>query len=151
MDTNNDAMATRIEDGKFRLALADLEVQMSRFCSDASPDWLREFCACFESLRAHMIKLMAMEEKEGYLAEIAETQPRLAAGLERLLFDHRRFSAELQAIHNEAVQLSADDRPRIRRCCERVQGLLELFAEHGQAEDNALHQAFSQDIGTIGH
>ncbi len=109
--------------------------------------WLEETRTRFEPLRAHLIKHMAMEEKEGYLVSVGERRPTLTPNADRLQHEHHELSRIMNGIHHDLRDLKPDDLLLIRDCCLRITNLLGYVEHHEEAENMLITFVFTQDIG----
>ena len=110
--------------------------------------WISDAGRVFEHFRAHVIKHMALEEREGYLVAVSERRPALATQVERLKHEHIELGRILDEIARGLTAVCVDDRLLIRDLCRRIDNLLG-YVEHHENEENLLvTSAFTFDIGT---
>ncbi|MFH1418623.1 MAG: hemerythrin domain-containing protein [Planctomycetota bacterium] len=110
--------------------------------------WIRELREAFDHLRAHMVKHMSLEGRDGYMLPVVNRRPALAREVDRLAHEHGELTRVMEQIHCSLHELEPADRLLIRDCCKRVRDLLQ-YLEHHEAEENYLIvSAFTDDIGT---
>ena len=110
--------------------------------------WLDRLRDRYDHFRAHVVKHMALEEKDGYLAEVLERRPTLHDGVERLKREHGELTRMLASIHQALQDVGGDDRILIRDCCRRIEHMLADAERHENEENLMVLSVFSQDIGT---
>ena len=110
--------------------------------------WIRETQDRFEHLRAHMIKHMALEENEGYMASVIERRPTLTPEVDRLRHEHTEFLRIMDGIHRAVSELTPEDRLLIRDCCRRIDNLVHYIEHHEDDENLLVTFVFTHDIGT---
>ncbi len=110
--------------------------------------WIQDLCEAFDHLRAHMIKHMSLEIRDGYMLPVVNRRPALAREVERLAHEHGELSRVMDGIHQSLNELKPTDRLLMRDSCKRIRDLLQ-YLEHHEAEENILVvSAFTDDIGT---
>ena len=110
--------------------------------------WIEEVGDRFEHFRAHMVKHMALEEREGYLTAVTERRPTLSREVERLQHEHEELQKIMESVYQAVGQLAAEDRLLVRDCCARIENLLGYVERHEDDENLLVTQAFARDIGT---
>src|SRR5262245_9067352 len=113
--------------------------------SDAK--WIECLRECFDHLRAHLTKHMALEERNGYLAPVVERRPALSAKVERLHTEHGQIQRIMNEIHDSLHAMRAADSLLIRDIRIRIDALLTHVAQHHNAENMIMLQVFTTDIG----
>ncbi len=93
------------------------------------------------SLDAHTTEV---EGPDGILADLMQTAPRLAVGVDQMRADHIRLAGSLTTLLGAAQQLE----PRDLR--ERSLELLADFVRHRQDGADLVYEAFNADIGGQG-
>jgi hemerythrin-like domain-containing protein len=110
--------------------------------------WIDDVREAFEHLRAHHVKHMALEERDGYMLPVVDRRPALAGEVDRLAHEHREIQRIMDRIHQELHDLSSEDNLLIRDACRRIQDLLSYVEHHEGDESLLLLAAFTDDIGT---
>lgn len=92
----------------------------------------------------HLCEHFRLEEKNGYMDNLAEDQPRLQRLIEQLGDEHRELRQSLDLIHADTIVASGFDnalRERIREWIERVR-------RHETRENDLVQDAADFDVGT---
>jgi hemerythrin-like domain-containing protein len=111
-------------------------------------EWIVQLRGDFEHLRAHLVKHMALEERDGYFACVRQLRPALDAEVARLEHEHRELGQLMDGIQVALQQLTKDDLLLVRDVCARVTQLLNYVGHHEKDEQLLATYAFTQDIGT---
>ena len=110
--------------------------------------WIEEVGDRFEHFRAHMVKHIALEEREGYLTAVTDRRPTLSREVERLQHEHEELQKIMESVYRAVGELAAEDRLLVRDCCARIENLLGYVERHEDDENLLVTQAFARDIGT---
>ncbi len=110
--------------------------------------WIGALRESFEHFRAHLTKVMALKEKDGYLAVVVERRPVLSREVERLAHEHDEFTRLMNMIHQALAELQPEDQLMIRDCCHRLRDLLCYVEHHDSAENLMILSALNLDIGS---
>ena len=148
MDTRELARWISQEHGKVEELSSALRDAVSHMPRTFEGPWINELRDVYERFHAHMLKHIALEEHEGYLAPVVEAKPSLGARVERLQHEHREFARIMGATRDLLGGLTPADHLLIRDCCRRVSDLLEYVSNHENRENVLLIEAFCDDIGT---
>lgn len=110
--------------------------------------WIGGLRQQFEHIRAHLHKHVALEEHDGYMAEVLVRRPMLSNEIDRLQHEHTEFARLMDGIRQAIENLTPADRLLIRDCCQRINDFLS-YIEHHEAHENLIAVAvFTHDIGT---
>lgn len=101
----------------------------------------------FEHLRAHMIKLFALEDTEGFLNQVAIERPDKSR-------EAARFRAEHHALANRAAEIltalraaaKANDGRAAERVAGEIRGMMTELRRHEEGEGAFVQALFSEDI-----
>ncbi|MCG8405259.1 MAG: hemerythrin domain-containing protein [Phycisphaerales bacterium] len=109
--------------------------------------WVGHVRDAFEHFRAHLTKVMALKEKDGYMLQVLEQRPHLSREVERLAHEHQEFTSLMNMIHQTLEKIQPNDFLLMRDCCHRVQDLLSYIEHHDYNENLIVTSAFNLDIG----
>lgn len=98
------------------------------------------------SFRAHLERLLDLEEHEGYMDVINRSYPRLRPELDRLRLEHVEFRSSLANILPRLEQLSGDDHQGFTAICDELLQLLHRLEEHSTRETNLIEQALVESV-----
>lgn len=110
--------------------------------------WWADLGDSFEHFRAHLLKHMSLEEKDGYLTVVSEKRPSLHKEIDRLKREHHQLTGILKRIHEDMQTASLEDELLLRDCCSRISTLLDYVNHHEQCENLLVLSVFTDDIGT---
>lgn len=123
--------------------------QIERSLSDVlgGPADAARLSPAFEHLRAHMIKLFALEDVEGFLNVVTVERP-------DKMREATRFRDEHHALTNRAAEIlaglrtaaTANDSSAAGRLSGEIRGLLSDLRRHEEAEGGFVQALFSEDI-----
>ena len=112
--------------------------------------WIEHLRGSFDHLRAHQVRHMALEERDGYMLPVVNRRPAFAREVDRLAHEHIELRRIMDGIHEELRRLESADALLIRDCCRRIQDLASYVEHHDADENRLLLTAFTEDIGTEG-
>jgi hemerythrin-like domain-containing protein len=112
--------------------------------------WIEAVLASFGHMRAHTVKQMAMEERDGYMVPVKERRPALATEIERLAHEHKELQRLMEGIYVFLQDLLPGDRLLIRDCCHRINDFISYMEHHTNAENLLVLSVFTDDIGAEG-
>jgi hypothetical protein len=98
----------------------------------------------FADLEGVLIEHFASEEQGGYFAEVLGVAPRLSGRVARLRRNHPAFRRRLTRLR-EHIRDPTIAWPEVE---DRVAALLKALADHESAENDLVHEAFMQDLGS---
>ncbi len=108
--------------------------------------WLGSTRDAFEHLRAHLMKLYALEESQGCLPAVTQRRPELSREVQQFCGEHRSNMAKADEIMlNLRAANSADSRSAdtYRR---QISGFLTQLQRHEAAESELVQSVFGDDI-----
>lgn len=109
--------------------------------------WVETVFPKFEHFRAHMTKHMALEEVDGYMANVALQLPALVKELDRLGHEHEELMKIMDGIYQTLGDLQDHDHLLARDCCHRIGQLLSYVEHHENEETRLMTFAYSQEFG----
>ena len=148
MDTQEIAQWMRNEHVRVHELANELREQVAVVPRANLGKWIADIREQYEHFRAHLVKHMALEERDGYLPSVTERRPTLAGEVERLEHEHVELIKIMDGIHELVHQLTAEDRLLIRDCRDRIGDLLSYIEHHEEEEDLLITHVFTRDIGT---
>ena len=148
MDTQEIAQWMRDEHARVHELANELREQVAVVPRANLGKWIADVREQYEHFRAHLIKHMALEERDGYLPSVTERRPTLAGEVERLKHEHVETIKIMDGIHEAVHQLTVEDRLLIRDCRDRIGDLLSYIEHHEEEEDLLITHVFTRDIGT---
>jgi hemerythrin-like domain-containing protein len=150
MDPHELARRTREEHEKVQELCERLRRTMAAIPARQREEWLTDLRDRFEHLRAHMVKRMALEEKEegGYLGSVVAIRPAMAEQVDRLRHVHDELRRLLDVLHRQVEVLGAKDDLLLQDTASRVNDLLGYIHEHHEKETLMVTLAMTEDIGT---
>jgi hypothetical protein len=107
--------------------------------------WPREAAEPFEHLRAHLVKLFALEEKEGFHAAIIRERPEKEPDIRRFQAEHRTIMTRADALM-QSLRTAADDPRDADALRTRLMDHLAALRRHESSEGQLVQAVFSQDI-----
>ena len=150
MDTQALVRWLREEQDKVREISARMQEKVAVAPRTNQQKWIEGLRESFDHLRAHQVKHMALEERDGYMVPVVNRRPALAREVDRLAHEHREMRRILDGIHEELCRLQSGDALLIRDCCRRIGDLVSYIEQHDADENRLLLTAFTEDIGTEG-
>lgn len=95
----------------------------------------------------HVERILAIEERDGYMDFIREESPHLTEKMEKLLIEHDFFRDEMQVISTTLERLLPTDHVALQAVVNQVVVLLRRFSDHSQQELTLLQTAVNEDLG----
>jgi hypothetical protein len=148
---NDLAQQTQVENGMLKCLVEGLrntlawEVQGNDFARKLST--LR-FIA--HSFQRHMERLMTLEEHEGYMDVVLETNPNLEKTVEALKQEHDYFRKSIREIIQGLDHVSPSDQATFSRLCGDMAALLKKLDKHDGKEADIVQEAFKREPGGEG-
>jgi hypothetical protein len=103
-----------------------------------------------QSFQRHLERLLALEESDGYLDDVAAISPRLGRQVDALRAEHDRLrEAARRAVHR-LEQVSSVDGAGFAGICDDLAALLDRVEGHSREEVMVLQETFDRDIGGEG-
>lgn len=112
-------------------------------------NWIRKVHQAFEHLRAHLIRHMLLEERDGYMSMVIERRPALSPEVERLRHEHEEFRVLLDEVYATLERLHPDDNLLVRDCCNRIHNLISYVEHHENDENLMVTYVFTHDLGIM--
>jgi hypothetical protein len=103
-----------------------------------------------QSFQRHLERLLALEEYDGYLAEVAAASPWLSRRVDGLRGEHEGLRQATRRVVHGLEQMSPPDPAGFVGLCVEVAALLERVEDHGRREMSLLQETFDRDIGGEG-
>ena len=108
--------------------------------------WLNSAREAFEHLRAHLMKLYALEESQGCIPAVVQRRPELSRDAQQFCGEHRLNMAKAdQIMLNLRAATSADGKAAdsFRR---QISDFLKQLQRHEAAESELIQSVFDDDI-----
>ncbi len=147
MDPQELAEWIRKEHERIEVLLEDAREKIAIVPRTNQKNWLFELRDCVEHIRAHIQKHMALEEHNGYLAEVLDRRPTLAASVEKLRCEHSALTRIVDRIFADLKETTPEDQLLIRDCCRRIGHFLDDVKHHEGDENLLVLSVFSRDLG----
>ena len=148
MTTADLARTIREEQAALERVLDDLRRETAVIPRQHIAPWIERIRGRFEHFRAHMVKHMALEEDEGYLAPVLHKRPALTETVERLQHEHGELLRLMNDMHAVLQEAGPHDRLVVRDFCERARCLLAYIEHHEYEENLLLLDGVTRDFGT---
>ena len=98
-----------------------------------------------QSLQRHLERQLALEEFDGYMEAVLETNPSLSGQIEKLKHEHDEFRSATHRIVSRLDALTPGDASNFEATCHEIRQLLEKLAEHSHKEVDLLQESFLQE------
>ncbi len=108
-----------------------------------------------KSFQRHLERIMNLEEQDGYMVLVVETNPNMHFRVERLEREHRKFRKMLDRLLPEVESLcqcskNVSEESGIQEVCDQILGLLEKVDQHDAEEVQLLQDTLLIDEGGEG-
>jgi hypothetical protein len=103
-----------------------------------------------KSFSRHLLRMLDLEERDGYLTVVLEEKPNLDARIKRLKRDHREFRAQLEEMSPTIASLTALPEDEFEFICSQIAELLDRVDQHDVAEIELLQDTLLHDEGGEG-
>lgn len=114
-------------------------------------EWLERVCFLADSFRRHVTRLFTIEEEEGYLDFIVDSQrPTLGHQADALCEEHRIILDDLARVLADARSTSVDNLANLHSLRQKIEGVLTRFDHHRVMECELWIEACIVDIGGEG-
>jgi iron-sulfur cluster repair protein YtfE (RIC family) len=110
--------------------------------------WLTELAQRFDHLTAHLQRMMAIEEEDGYLTPVIDNRPGLASQVELLRHEHDELRCLTENLGTTVHNLKPEDNLIIADTCMRIQTYLGHVQRHEEHENHIVLYTLTEDIGT---
>jgi hemerythrin-like domain-containing protein len=102
------------------------------------------------SFRSHMERLMALEERDGYMDVVIEKHPHLNKKVEALRADHNDFRVGMKRLTDDLERVLPTDQKALNDLCDGASALLKKVDEHSTKEADIFQEAFEREEGGEG-
>jgi hypothetical protein len=103
-----------------------------------------------KSFTRHLLRMLDLEERDGYLAVVLEEKPNLDTRIKRLQRDHREFRLQLEELSPTITALTALPEEEFEFVCSQIAELLDRVDQHDVAEIELLQDTLLHDEGGEG-
>jgi hypothetical protein len=103
-----------------------------------------------KSFSRHLLRMLELEERDGYLAVVLEEKPNLDTRIKRLQREHREFRHQLQEMVPTIASLTALPEDEFEFVCTQIAELLDRVDQHDVAEIELLQDTLMHDEGGEG-
>ncbi len=103
-----------------------------------------------KSFARHLLRMMYLEECDGYMAVVVEEKPNLDARIRRLQHDHNEFRRRLEELEPEIDAMPALAEDHFEYICSEIAELLDRVDEHDIEEIELLQDTLLCDEGGEG-
>ena len=103
-----------------------------------------------KSFSRHLLRMLELEERDGYLAVVLEEKPNLDTRIKRLQREHREFRQQLTEMSPTIASLTALPEDEFEFVCTQIAELLDRVDQHDVAEIELLQDTLMHDEGGEG-
>jgi hypothetical protein len=103
-----------------------------------------------KSFARHLIRMMDLEERDGYMAVVREQKPHLDHRVKKLERQHEKFREYLEELTAPIASLTALPEDEFEFVCSRIAELLDLVDQHDVEEIELLQDTLLCDEGGEG-
>jgi hypothetical protein len=103
-----------------------------------------------KSFSRHLLRMLELEERDGYLTVVLESKPNLDTRIKRLQREHREFRQQLQEMAPTIAALTALPEDEFEFVCTQISELLDRVDQHDMAEIELLQDTLMHDEGGEG-
>jgi hypothetical protein len=103
-----------------------------------------------KSFSRHLLRMIDLEECDGYMAVVAEEKPNLDGRIKRLARDHEWFRQRLEELEPEIDSMEALAEDQFEFVCSEIADLLDRVDEHDVEEIELLQETLLLDEGGEG-
>lgn len=125
----------------------DLSRAASTMPIEQHASWLDELRNKFAHFRAHIHRVAALQEQNGFLSEVRTRRPTLEREVDRLKGEYAQFLALADDIHERLSAIAPAQRVLIEDCQSRIRYLLDQLDQHEEQKNLLVTFVFTQDIG----
>jgi hypothetical protein len=104
----------------------------------------------FQSFQRHLERLMSLEEVDGYMDSVLQTNPHLSKAVASLKEDHGRFRLATGRTAQQLERISASDFDAFAAVCDDMSEILQQLDEHTNDEAKLFLEGFEQEEGGEG-
>jgi hemerythrin-like domain-containing protein len=103
-----------------------------------------------KSFQRHLLRMMSLEEEDGYMSVVRERNPNSEPRIKRLERDHRELRRQIAELAPEIEALPALDEARSEAVCAQIVKLLDCVDLHDGNEIELLQESMACDDGGEG-
>jgi hypothetical protein len=103
-----------------------------------------------KSFARHLLRMIDLEECDGYMAVVAEEKPNLDGRIKRLARDHAWFRQRLEELEPEIDAMEGLPEDQFEFVCSEIADLLDRVDEHDVEEIELLQETLLLDEGGEG-
>ncbi|HMO84475.1 MAG TPA: hemerythrin domain-containing protein [Lacipirellulaceae bacterium] len=103
-----------------------------------------------KSFSRHLLRMMDLEERDGYLSVVLDEKPNLDSRIRRLQMDHRYFRQRLEEMTPDVAALPAMAEDDFEFVCAQIAELLDRVDQHDAEEIELLQDTLLCDEGGEG-
>lgn len=103
-----------------------------------------------KSFQRHLVRMMDLEEQDGYMTAVVERSPNSSPRIQRLEREHAEFREQLEDLTPDVSALTAFDEDRFEATCARISELLNRVDMHDVNEIELLQETMLCDDGGEG-
>ena len=103
-----------------------------------------------KSFSRHLLRMIDLEECDGYMTVVAEEKPNLDGRIKRLARDHAWFRQRLEELEPEIDSMEALAEDQFEFVCSEIADLLDRVDEHDVEEIELLQETLLLDEGGEG-
>jgi hemerythrin-like domain-containing protein len=97
-----------------------------------------------QSLERHLLRMMALEEHDGYMEAVVDASPSHYGEVKKLKLEHDEFRTATHRIVSRLDSLTPQDSEAFEATCDDIRRLTRRLAEHSRKEIDLLQEAFLQ-------
>lgn len=112
----------------------------------ADAGWRDAVSAVFEHLRAHLVKVFALEESAGYLEAVTAARPERVAEVRRLHAEHAELTQRLSEQMSALRRTGAPDGGGAAAQARQIRDLVAAVRAHEGREIQLLQVVFNTDV-----
>jgi hemerythrin-like domain-containing protein len=102
------------------------------------------------SFQNHQERLMALEEKDGYMDLVVDRHPHLSSSVESLRNEHDSIRQSLEKLTASLSAVTPTDNARLAESCDELRNLLKIVELHHRKESDLFQEAFEREEGGEG-
>ncbi len=103
-----------------------------------------------KSFSRHLLRMMDLEERDGYMSVVLEEKPNLDSRIRRLQREHRAFRQRLEEMTPDVAALPALAEDEFEFVCSQISDLLDRVDQHDVEEIELLQDTLLCDEGGEG-
>lgn len=103
-----------------------------------------------KSFARHLLRMMDLEERDGYMTVVLEEKPNLDARIRNLQRQHREFRQRLDELSPDIGALTALPEDQFEYVCSQIAELLDRVDQHDVEEIELLQDTLLYDEGGEG-